>query len=781
MPAFQIDGLATGLQTGQIIDQMMQVESQPITRLQTKVAVYNQRQKAFTDVRTQFQSLQSALSAMMRPTTLNTKTASVSSVGAGGITLSAKAGLDAALGSFRVYVDQLATATTATAAGRSGQAVDATVALESAGFITAPSTTVSGSTSGAFTINGASVSVDSATDSLNDVIARINSQVAGVTATLVDANGNASASGNYVRLTSNATISLGSGADTSNFLTVTNLLAAQPKGATATGAPVASDALAAGELHIDGVIVTTRATATGNTAAQNAASLAADINNTAGIKVVASVNNDGSLNLTSKTRGVGASISITQATAASGLSTGTTTQATQDVASAAGVGGVNITEPLASSRLSTAISGLDVNGNGEFTVNGVSIAYSQADSLGEVLSRISASTAGVIATYDSALDRVLFSAKTTGSLSIAFQDVTGNLLSAAGASTATQSLGKNALFRISTLNGGVQQSSTSNTVSNVVAGVELNLQQESTSPVDVAIGQSTQGAVQAVQGFVDSYNATMSMLRDRIKIDPKGQTTGVLNNDGTLQSLEAGIRTYLVSKATGLTGAYQSLSDAGITFGAVGSAVGSTSNLQLDQSKLTKALQSSPQTVYDLLSGYQATATLQPGGTGGVASISGAPSKNHQAGAYAIKTFVGGSISAAFTPTGGVLGDTVFGSALTPGGTDSVAVPGIVFTATNPLVTGTHMVTVAVQTKGVLVGLSDFMESVVNPGGLLTTRADSASKAADDLNRQITSAQARVDEKRKRLEAQFAQLESLMSQMKSQQSALSAQLAQFSK
>ena len=241
------------------------------------------------------------------------------------------------------------------------------------------------------------------------------------------------------------------------------------------------------------------------------------------------------------------------------------------------------------------------------------------------------------------------------------------------------------------------------------------------------------------------------------------------------------MRGFFTARATGVTGSYQSLSDAGITFGSVGSTVGTANTLTLDQTKLRAALIDNPQAVFNLLAGFQSTATLQPGGTGSVASITGQPRSIHQDGTYTVTTTVTGSIGAVFTPTGGVAGRNTFGGTLTAGGTDQLAILGLNVTATTPLHDGANTIAVAVQQRGVLVGLGDFLDYVVGSGGLLATRMDGASGEIDRIAKGVTASQARVEEHRQRLQARFAQLETLMANLQQQQASLGIQLASFNK
>ncbi len=144
-------------------------------------------------------------------------------------------------------------------------------------------------------------------------------------------------------------------------------------------------------------------------------------------------------------------------------------------------------------------------------------------------------------------------------------------------------------------------------------------------------------------------------------------------------------------------------------------------------------------------------------------------------------TTTAGSISAAFTPTGGSPGTERFGGTLVAGGTDAQVIPGIVVTATNPLVNGVHTITVAVQQKGILVGLSDALKAITSADGLLEGRVDSADKEIADINTRVSAAEDRIAEKRSALEAQFAHLEALMADLQSQRQSLVAQLGGMSK
>ena len=214
---FGIDGIVSGLHSSDIISKLVQIESQPILRLQVQKQKVADRDAAYQAVRAKLQSFQSSLQALFSANAINVKSASVSAPSGTNPILSATATADAVNGTYSINVSQLATASTVSTSRPISKGVNTTATLASAGFTLAPTT-------GTFTINGVSISINQSTDTLAGVISRINTAGANVTASITnDANGNP----NGITLTPNAgtTIQLGNGADTSNFLAAAHLVA----------------------------------------------------------------------------------------------------------------------------------------------------------------------------------------------------------------------------------------------------------------------------------------------------------------------------------------------------------------------------------------------------------------------------------------------------------------------------------------------------------------------------------------------------------------------------
>ncbi|MGC9054779.1 MAG: flagellar filament capping protein FliD [Candidatus Hydrogenedens sp.] len=261
---FNIGGLVSGLDTNTIISQLIQIERQPITRLQQKVTRLQRQRTAIQNVRTALTTLRNRLQDFNLN---NIFTAFKSTSSDTSVVQSNVSDSNPVLGTYQVEVIQLASATVANSSGRVSSSIDPNVALENSGL----TTTVQ---SGTFTINGVEFTVDPTTQSLNDIVSMINSSSAGVTATY-----NASEDRIYLQNTTpgdTTRIVLGSSNDTSNLISAlgwtnvvqytngngsTELRSRQPLGAINTGVKLQdlnlqNGAITGGSFSINGFSIT---------------------------------------------------------------------------------------------------------------------------------------------------------------------------------------------------------------------------------------------------------------------------------------------------------------------------------------------------------------------------------------------------------------------------------------------------------------------------------------------------------------------------------------------
>lgn len=117
----------------------------------------------------------------------------------------------------------------------------------------------------------------------------------------------------------------------------------------------------------------------------------------------------------------------------------------------------------------------------------------------------------------------------------------------------------------------------SNSINDAIDGLTLNLKQATTTAAHVTIERDNEAVAEAIQGFVDAYNAVRSTVTSL-----RGKE---LKNDSTLRSIEASIQGVLNTPPTGLTTSYTYLSQIGVSIQKDGT-------MKLDSSVLEDAIAS---------------------------------------------------------------------------------------------------------------------------------------------------------------------------------------------
>jgi flagellar hook-associated protein 2 len=209
--AFSAGGLITGIDSGNLIRQLMQLERQPIVRIQGQIKALEEKKEAISDLTSTLQTLRTQAKDFQFGTTFSQfETASTDE----DILTAKTSGSNPTTGSFSVEVITLATATVASSSGTLGAAINTAATLNSSGISTNIET-------GTFSINGVQFNVDPAADSLDGIIASINGSGAGVTATYVGGSDTLTIENTAPGNTS--IINFGATDDTSNLLDVLNL------------------------------------------------------------------------------------------------------------------------------------------------------------------------------------------------------------------------------------------------------------------------------------------------------------------------------------------------------------------------------------------------------------------------------------------------------------------------------------------------------------------------------------------------------------------------------
>ncbi len=215
-----------------IVSELATAERSPETQWKASQSTIYQKNNAFGTIKSYLNNLQADVKKLKDPTLFTSRSASISnSTNSTGTADSSVATVSAATGAttgtFTFSISQLATAAQISGAANISQklvpdGVPADVTIGTAGF----STPI---TAGTFTVNGAQVTISSS-DSLQQVF----DNIAAATNNTVTASYDSTKDG--IKLTSSSAISLGSAADTSNFLQVAQLYNNGSSNIASTGA-----------------------------------------------------------------------------------------------------------------------------------------------------------------------------------------------------------------------------------------------------------------------------------------------------------------------------------------------------------------------------------------------------------------------------------------------------------------------------------------------------------------------------------------------------------------
>ena len=170
---------------------------------------------------------------------------------------------------------------------------------------------------------------------------------------------------------------------------------------------------------------------------------------------------------------------------------------------------------------------------------------------------------------------------------------------------------------------GLPVKKSSNTISDVISGVTLNLTKTNVgTPTTVTVARDTASVVTAVNKFVTAYNAISKTFKDASAYDATTRTAAILNGDSSIRGAQAQLRAVMSAPIAGGYGEFSRLSEVGVAFQKDGT-------LAVDSAKLNKALESNFNDVAGLFAAAgKATDSLASYATS---------SNDTKAGSYALK------------------------------------------------------------------------------------------------------------------------------------------------
>jgi flagellar hook-associated protein 2 len=214
------------------------------------------------------------------------------------------------------------------------------------------------------------------------------------------------------------------------------------------------------------------------------------------------------------------------------------------------------------------------------------------NTLSGIAQAINSANAGVTATVlnDGTTNHLVLSSNTSGtagaiqvSVSQTGTGATQNLTDFAYSGTdsttmVTSQPAANASFKLN----GTPITRSSNTVSDVINGVTLNLQTANASTT-LSVAPDTSAVTTAVQNFVTAYNAAVNAISSVSAYDPTSNTAQPLTGNDVIFQLQSQLPSILSHGIAGIQGGLTSLADVGVTLQQDGT-------LALDSSKLQSAL-----------------------------------------------------------------------------------------------------------------------------------------------------------------------------------------------
>ncbi|MDB5172872.1 MAG: flagellar hook-associated 2 domain protein [Phycisphaerales bacterium] len=134
--------------------------------------------------------------------------------------------------------------------------------------------------------------------------------------------------------------------------------------------------------------------------------------------------------------------------------------------------------------------------------------------------------------------------------------------------------------------------SSSNQLSNVIAGVNITLTGASQSPVTLNVTRDSSNIVTQMQKFTDTFNAVVSKINDLTKFNTTTNSGGLLLGDSTVQTVQQQMYSVFQGVVSG-AGRYKLVSD-------VGMSISDGATIKFDQSKFQTAFATDPGAVKNL-------------------------------------------------------------------------------------------------------------------------------------------------------------------------------------
>ena len=575
-------GVGSGLEVASIVSQLMTVESQPLTRLQTKEASYNSTLTAFGSLKSALSTFQTAVAGLSDLS----KFQGISATSSDTSVLSATAKSNAAQSSYSINVGQIAQAQSIATKGQSS--ISAAVGGSGTTSLSFQFGSIEGGTFGSASVTGNKISTSVASSGIPANSLSINGTTINTDATTTSAKSLAAA------------INLKTGTTGVTATAQTTDTGSLGSGSTA----FVTTSVNGYSLSVGGVSILSGAAAGVDAAAIDSAVGAAASNlNSAGITVTGTATG-GDLRFT---KADGSNFTINETLGASDAggffhapNTTTTHTYTSSIALSSAS---NITIKGSSPTLGGLTAGITPNGiytDSSFTQDasksvGTVTINSTNNTLQGIRDAVNAANLGVTASIvsDSSASpyHLVFTSNKTGETSSMKISVSGdaevaNLLSYDPSNVSGQKMTQTTTAQNAKLTvNGIAVDSASNAVNEAIQGVSISVSKAGTTTLNVSTDSTA--IEKNVQTFVSAYNTLVQNINTATAYNRTSKVSGALQGDPAATSVKNGIKAVLGTALSSVSGTLTNLSQIGVT---VKAGTPPDGTLELNSTKLQAAV-----------------------------------------------------------------------------------------------------------------------------------------------------------------------------------------------
>jgi flagellar capping protein FliD len=292
----------------------------------------------------------------------------------------------------------------------------------------------------------------------------------------------------------------------------------------------------------------------------------------------------------------------------------------------------------------------------------------------------------------------------------------------------------------------------SNQLTGILPGVNIDLHAVSNNPVSLNITRSSDSLVETMDKYVKNFNDLIDGIGILTAFDADTNTSGLLMGDAAVQGVQAALYEGLTKIVIG-AGQYRTLADVGLT-------IADGAKLEFDEDKFRSAYAANPTDVEKLFTAMDRITTTK--------TTVGGTLANGISGGSVVNNVVTGGTTTTTTTTNG---PTVPNGTTTDGAGTSTTTNGIT-TTIGATIYQNNTTTIG---RGFGYLIEKALTKLTDPvDGLIPRTNDNIDSRVADYRSRIDSLTELLTQKRSRLETQFASMERAISNLQSQQSALNS-------